>query len=160
MEGAYYLKTGTLLKFSEQQLVDCTGGYRNSACGGGYMTNCYDYLMTTKLMKCEDYPYVGRSSAGCKDDHTGVTGLRGHHVVAKTDAALMAAVAQQPVSGAVTAINMGFFLYRSGVVSANCNGRLDHAITIVGYGAEGGMDYWLVKNSWGKYWGDNGYVKI
>ena len=36
----------------------------------------------------------------------------------------------------------------------------DHAVTVVGYGTENNVPYWLVKNSWGTYWGEGGYFRI
>merc|ERR1712037_324888 len=42
----------------------------------------------------------------------------------------------------------------------NTGAKITHAVTVVGYGTQGGKPYWLIKNSWGDNWGDGGYVKI
>ena len=50
--------------------------------------------------------------------------------------------------------------YGGGIFS-DCRGsRADHAITVVGYGSENGQKFWLLKNSWGTGWGENGYMRI
>ena len=52
-------------------------------------------------------------------------------------------------------------MYVSGILDDEaCGEEIDHAVTIVGYGSEEGEDYWLVKNSWGNDWGEQGYIKI
>ena len=75
----------------------------------------------------------------------------------------MRAVSQQPISVAIQANLSSFKFYRSGVYQdPQCGDQLDHGVLIVGYGTDRlqGLDYWIVKNSWGHEWGDNGYIKI
>ena len=71
-------------------------------------------------------------------------------------------VASQPVAVGVEA-DSDFKQYMSGVYtgSSSCGQNLNHAVTVVGYGTDGGgQDYWLVKNQWGTGWGEAGYMRL
>lgn len=64
-----------------------------------------------------------------------------------------------PVSVAVN--SWSFKSYKKGVFNyPQCSQKLTHGVLVVGYGTEGTLDYWIVKNSWGAEWGDNGYIKM
>jgi len=109
-----------------------------------------------------EYPYKGYDqSCHAVAGHVSVTSI--HNVQAGSSAALMAAIAQQPVSVTVEADTYVFQGYTGGILnSASCGTELDHAITAVGYGHDSasGLDYYIVRNSWGASWGDQGYIKI
>jgi len=68
----------------------------------------------------------------------------------------------KPVSVALDAATAVFQNYKSGVVTSGCGTQLDHAVIAVGYGLDAttGLNYFLVRNSWGASWGDKGYIKI
>jgi C1A family cysteine protease len=74
---------------------------------------------------------------------------------------MKAALATQPLAVSIEADTYVFQTYKSGVMtSTRCGTNLDHAVLAVGYGTEGGQEYWLVKNSWNTVWGDQGYIKM
>ena len=161
MEGAYKIKTGQLKVFSPQQIIDCTGGwFRNAGCQGGYMTNAYNYLRSYKMMQDSSYPYISQVSSCKYNAAAGVVNTVGYGEAKYNYDALLNAVAKQPVAVGVTASAYSFLYYRGGIITSNCGGYLNHAVTIVGYGQEGSTPYWIVKNSWGANWGEQGYVRI
>merc|ERR1712002_89429 len=167
LEGQWFKKTGRLPSLSEQQIVDCSGKYGNQGCGGGWYGAAWDYIKDCGGSEGENaYPY--RAYRGwCKFKRSKVVAQdTGTVDIEKgSEEELQAALAQVgPVAVAIDASHSSFQRYSEGVYyepwCKNGESDLDHAVLAVGYGNEDGQDYWLVKNSWGDYWGDEGYIKM
>ena len=166
LEGAYQIKYGTLVSFSEQNLVSCDT--IDSACNGGLMDNAFSWTKSNGGLCTETgYPYTsgttgqkGACTTTCTKN-TGVTPKSFTDVTKNSDSALMTALVQQPVSIAIQADQPAFQSYKSGVLTGTCGSNLDHGVLAVGYGTwTDGTDYYKVKNSWGTTWGMGGYILI
>jgi len=160
MEGAWAIAKGSLVSLSEQQLVDCSKSYGNHGCNGGLMDDAFKYAIDNGMCQETAYPYnaVGGDCQKC-DPVVSISGCV--DVTKNNQVNLKEAVSRGPVSIAIEADTKAFQLYTSGVLTGSaCGTNLDHGVLIVGYGVESGTEYWLVKNSWGPSWGDNGYIKI
>lgn len=165
MEGAWAIKTNGIVSISEQQLVDCSKKYGNLGCKGGLMDNAFQYAIDNGMCSEESYPYtsgVTKTGGSCSKCNPVVEISACADVPPNNQVALKEVVALVgPVSIALDAETKVFQSYKSGVVTSNsCGTNLDHGVLIVGYGEEDGIKYWLVKNSWGESWGDDGYIKI
>ena len=165
LEGAYQIKTGMLQSFSEQELVSCASASGNQGCNGGLMDDAFSWVQAQGGICAEaDYPYASASGTApvCQSGCAKVAGSAptSHTDVAATDAALMSALSQQPVSIAIEADQSAFQLYASGVLTATCGSALDHGVLAVGYGTLDGRDFYRVKNSWGPTWGDSGFINL
>lgn len=166
LEGAYKIKYGTLVSFSEQNLVSCDT--IDSACNGGLMDNAFSWVNTNGGLCTESgYPYTSGTTGqkgACLTTCTknsNVTPKSFTDVTRNSDSALMTAIAKQPVSIAIQANQPDFQLYKSGVLTGKCGSNLDHGVLAVGYGTwTDGTDYYKVKNSWGTGWGMDGYILI
>ena len=157
-EGAYAIATGKLVSLSEQDLVDCDKV--DHGCQGGLMDNAFGFIQQNGGLATEEcYPYTAADGTCQKNCKPAVT-ITGHtDVKHKDEKALVAAIAQQPVSVAIEADKPAFQFYKSGVFhNAGCGTQLDHGVFAVGYGTDSksGKDYWIVRNSWGGSWGQKG----
>ena len=160
-EGAWIKGKHTSTLFSEQQLVDCSVGYGNSGCAGGWMTFGYNYLKEQGAMKGSDYPYMSIDQS-CKQKEPEYVAqiLRYVELPAKDPVALKKAVSENIVSVAVDA--RSWMSYTGGIIKSNCENKLNHGVVIVGYGIEDSTNdkYWIIKNSWGPSWGEKGYIRV
>ncbi|KFK30309.1 hypothetical protein AALP_AA7G245200 [Arabis alpina] len=162
VEGINKIVTGELISLSEQELVDCDISY-NQGCNGGLMDYAFQYIMKHGGLKTEqDYPYRG-SNGKCNSflKNSKVVSIDGYEDVPTNDeTALKKAVSYQPVSVAIEAGGRVFQHYQSGIFTGQCGINMDHAVVAVGYGSENGVDYWIVRNSWGPSWGEDGYIRM
>ncbi|KAL8143707.1 hypothetical protein V2J09_016739 [Rumex salicifolius] len=186
VEGINQIVTGNLTTLSEQELVDCDKTY-NAGCNGGLMDYAFDFIINNGGLDTEDdYPYTAKD--GTCDQYrvrilflsnlitsyshltnplpslqknAKVVTIDGYEDVPQNhENSLKKAVAGQPVSVAIEAGGRSFQLYSTGVFTGSCGTQLDHGVVAVGYGTENGVDYWLVRNSWGADWGQSGYIKM
>ncbi|KAM7542767.1 hypothetical protein Aperf_G00000013457 [Anoplocephala perfoliata] len=172
VEGQYQRASGYLQNLSAQQLVDCSLNFGNKGCHGGLMDNAFEYIKVAGGMNTEDvYPYIsgstGEANGQCSFNPTEaiakVTGLV--DIPSKSEEDLMEALAYNgPISVAINAGLQSFMMYHEGIYDdPACLGDMDtlnHGVLLVGYGEQNSIPYWLIKNSWGPNWGENGYVRI
>ncbi|PAN49045.1 hypothetical protein GQ55_9G434800 [Panicum hallii var. hallii] len=161
IESITKIRTGKLVSLSEQELIDCDP--YDGGCNLGYFVNGYRWVIENGGLTTDgSYPYQARRYACNRNKAAQHAAQISDYVkVPAGEGQLQQAVAKQPVAAA---IEMGGSLqfYKGGVFSGQCGTRMNHAITVVGYGADAntGLKYWLVKNSWGQSWGERGYLRM
>jgi C1A family cysteine protease len=168
LEGAKFTKTGELVVLSEQNLLDCD--HKDLGCNGGLMDNAFKFdEKSGGLCSEEDYPYEAKQGSVCNpmncEDVPGTQVTTFYDVPPSDPDALMAAISMQPISIAIQADQFAFQFYKTGVLtddSCGSRGQIDHGVLAAGYGTdpETNEPYWLVKNSWGETWGENGYIRM
>jgi len=157
LEGAYKNKGSILKRFAEQEGLDCS---MRKGCGGGWMPTVYDYAKRSgRLGEMDDIPYQGKErSCNYKSKKNGLIAFKiNGYTSARGDAAHVARLSSSgPMSVAYTCTKK-FFKYTVGIFqeSGRCSGG-GHAVTSVGYAPT----YFIMKNSWGKTFGEKGYFRI
>lgn len=165
LEGINAIKTGALIQFSESQLVDCDTKV-NQGCNGGLMDKAMIYVKSNGITTEKNYPYKAVQST-CKTDRITdpIFKIDGFNIFAnfaprKEDEIQAYLYKTGPLAIAINASKFQF--YQKGIFNPNgCNTKqLNHGVLLVGFGEEDGVKFWIVKNSWGKSWGENGYIRL
>ena len=162
VESAWAIKHNVLYNLSEQELVDCSTD--NHGCEGGEMDFAFQYIMNNGLCTNLSYPYEGYDDMCNKSNCDSVVTITNYSdVTQNNETELKKHVFIQPVSVAIQANKRSFQMYQSGIYNDyDCGFELDHGVLVVGYGYDNdlNMSYWIIKNSWGESWGENGYIRI
>lgn len=166
LEAAYTQAFNKSISLSEQQLVDCAQPFNNFGCNGGLPSQAFEYIKYNGGLDTEEaYPYTGVDGK-CKfsAENIGVEVKDSVNITQDNEKELQDAVAfVRPVSVAFEVVNE-FRFYEKGVYTSTTCGStpmdVNHAVLAVGFGVEDGIPYWLIKNSWGDAWGDEGYFKM
>lgn len=164
VESANAIKTGTLQQLSAQLQIDCNNWC--SGCRGGISSDVYlftlNFLNGTFALE-SDYPYTAakgeclyeeKPHAGTISDYANVINFDEDDLEAK--------VQLGPVSCSIDASTSAFQLYSSGIFDdETCSETiLNHVCCCIGFGSENGVKYWIVKNSYGNSWGEDGYIRM
>jgi len=165
IESVYMIKGGKTnqVPLAPQQIVDCD--QNDGGCNGGDLPTCYQYVQSAGgLEKETDYPYHARDgTCNAKKDleQDPITGFQYVIPQGSTDEMAMATflASNSPISIIVDASSWS--AYSGGVLSADqCGQDLDHAVQAVGYNGLDSNGYWIVRNSWGLSWGEQGFIRL
>ncbi|XP_052849393.1 putative cysteine proteinase CG12163 isoform X1 [Drosophila gunungcola] len=169
IEGLYAVKNGELKEFSEQELLDCDT--TDSACNGGLMDNAYKAIKDIGGLEYEaEYPYKAKKNQCHFNKTLSHVQVSGFVDLPKGNETAMQEwlLTNGPISIGINANAMQF--YRGGVShpwKTLCSKKnLDHGVLVVGYGVSDypnfhkTLPYWIVKNSWGPRWGEQGYYRV
>ena len=166
-ESVWAIQKGELFDLSEEFLVDCASGvgYFNMGCNGGNPDSAFKYMINNGQCTEDEYPYTAgltKTAGKCMSCKSAPVKFSGCLDVTPNDQiSLKGAVAMNPVAVAIEADTRYFQSYSGGILdSPQCGTTLDHAVEIIGYGTDNGIDYWNVRNSWGSLWGESGYFRV
>lgn len=163
IEGQYAIKYKKLVSFSVQQMIDCD--YTDNGCNGGIMHNAFLYIRNAGgLMAESSYPFIGYRGVCRNNPNMAVAKVSTYVSAGSTNEETLKAFLYKngPVSITMNASTLQY--YQGGVYDvplAYCPYAPNHGVTLIGYGVTStGIPYWVIKNSWGPQWGENGFFRI
>jgi PKD repeat protein len=168
LECAIKIREGVSVDLSEQWLVSCNTS--SWGCDGGWYAHPYhgwlnDPCGGTGAVLESDFPYrADDGPCGCPYNHPYVLHnwayIGSSSGVPSVEAMKLAILEYGPISVSVH-VNNAFQGYRSGVFNSCTDGEINHSVVLVGWDDTQGDDgIWILRNSWGTWWGESGYMRI
>jgi C1A family cysteine protease len=163
IESQVYICTGKLPVLAPEQIVDCDTAGQDQGCNGGFPSGAYEYVQSAGGMDTEaSYPYTaGESGEGgnCAFDATKVAAkITGYKSVNGESGLYTQLSTSGPASICVDASSWQTY---SGGVLTDCGSDVDHCVQLTGYANYNKQGaYWIVRNSWGTDWGENGFIWV
>lgn len=157
IETIHYYISGDENELSVQELNDCV---RDDT-----IDDYFEYVMSNGLSLYHNYEDENHKGI-CRKYHEPYIFISDYHVIPENnEEELMYMVSQHPVLVMIDASTPFFRFYDGGILRykqfPDCGKEtLNHLVMLVGYGYENGVDYWILKNSWGENWGENGYFRL
>jgi C1A family cysteine protease len=160
IESVWAIAGNPLVVLAPQQIVDCDTV--DQGCDGGWPYDAYEYVIGAGGLELEkSYPYTAADGTCKAKKSLEVAKIASYAYATKTKNETQMQLATYntaPLSICVDATT--WQTYTSGIITKNCGTQIDHCVQIVGWGQQGAVNYWEVRNSWGTTWGEDGFIRV
>jgi len=163
------------IQLSPQVLVNCVTKNDTHGCEGGDPTAAYSWIFTNgitddtcmnyvaKDLECSDINICRNCAPG--EGCWAISNPKKYHITehgqVSGEANMMAEIFQRGPIATTIAVTEELEAYTGGIFEDKTGKKsLDHEVELAGWGEEGGKKYWIIRNSWGTYWGEGGWARI